>query len=213
MIKYQLQILFTHYKTISVTALILVLPFIRIVTSFDSIGREMDVCIAWAAIAMCSDSYYLERSLGTVENFYLMSKNKMKIIIMRIGVSIIFMMILSIMAFWGFLWQKQYEFFKQNTIMGHFFQSMFAFVSTLLFFSVLSMTTTNIIKNIWIGMAVNIFVWGVLVQLSPSKSIFNIFAFSSFNHDWIRSKIMYLAISVILLFMNKVIIERSPYHS
>ncbi len=210
MIGYQLRIFFSPYKTVCTMLLILVLPFVKSVSMFDAIGRVMDTNLVWAAIVMCTDVYTLELHNNTAETLYLTKKSKLGIISIRIMLACIFILLLAPISFWSFLWQEPGTSYENISNMSHFIQSMIAFVPTILFFGILSMTATNIVHNTWIGMAISIIVWTIYMKLSFLTSIFNIFAFGSRLPEWQTSKILYFFIAWGLLFANKRLVEKSP---
>lgn len=215
--KNEIKILYSPFKIVYSIVAIIILPLVRGISNVTEIGIAMEPFISILAIAIFADTYYIEISNNTSETFYIMGKDKYKSILIRIFINWLYVMILSTISFWIFLIQKPY--IESTYIIFKIFgQSIIAFSATILFWGVFSFTIVNLLKKLWTGIGIAIFINSVMSSALGRyiPNIINIFSYGNINNQgeeykyWIFSKLIYSVIAIILLLYNKKLLEKSP---
>lgn len=212
LLKYQCRIIFSSpYKMACAILLTLALPFITGVSNFDFIGRSLDRTLAIPMIILCSDVYCIELTHYTADNLYCAIRSKMGLIMQRFFLFFILMLILSPIVFAMFLWNHPMKPVK-GIYLEHILQSAFAIPCTLFFYGVFSMTVSNIFKSYWAGLIISISSVVMLFgSISDKNEIWSIFSFTYRHPIWPWSKVLYVVLGIILIYLNKWLVNRSPY--
>lgn len=210
LIKYQFGISVKKFKTLFVALFILLLPIIRYVDSCYHLGIVMDKWLAFGAMIMFADIYMIEKQHETIDMFYLATRYKKTSIIIRTLECFAVVVIFTVLMY-AFSLFRVIRIPPLSILAKIFIENMFAFSATILFWGMLAFTTVNIMKNLWVGLAVPIILWFILTSTLPIPGIINIFSYEKDFAYWYISKLIYVVISVIFLLCNLKIIEKSPY--
>lgn len=95
------------YKIFYSCAFILILCAIHPIIYYEEIGSAIQSPIAFLTIIFCSDAYLMEVKSKRADVFHLYNQKKqLKAISQRVGVQILYLLILSCVGYVLFFWQK-----------------------------------------------------------------------------------------------------------
>ncbi|URW87726.1 hypothetical protein M5E86_11160 [Blautia wexlerae] len=95
------------YKIFYSCAFILILCVIHPIIYYEEIGSAIQSPIAFLTIIFCSDTYLMEVKSKRADVFHLYDQKKqLKVISQRVGVQILYLLILSCVGYVLFFWQK-----------------------------------------------------------------------------------------------------------
>ncbi len=95
------------YKIFYSCAFILILCAIHPIIYYEEIGSAIQSPIAFLTIIFCSDTYLMEVKSKRADVFHLYDQKKqLKVISQRVGVQILYLLILSCVGYVLFFWQK-----------------------------------------------------------------------------------------------------------
>lgn len=195
--KQDIKICLPLYKLVYSVMFLIILSLVRGISTVFEIGGALDSNIALLAIVFCAETYVMEKSGGRGEIFRLFPvKNRVKAVRRRLLIQNLYLYLLSYIGFFFFFWQR-----PQNMIGISFWYEygtyMLAVTGTILFWSTLSMTISNLFGNQWGGIAVSLIIWMVVNSMYGQDVLgkFNIFAYGFRNvmevHDvsWMFGKL------------------------
>lgn len=213
--KYELKISLSMTKIIYSCLFICLLPLVRGISSVDQIGGAIDSNIALLAIIFCADTYYQEYIGKRNEVIALLpSKSKFQLFIRRLFIEISYLLCIGMIGYWLFFWQK--PLISLSLPLGYeYILAVFAFLGSIIFWGSLSATLVNYFCNLWVGIGLNILLW-LTVNSKMGADLpnwINIFAYGNrliknSSEGWIYGKITGILIAVILVMLNRKIINR-----
>ena len=195
--KQNIKICLPFYKICYSLCFLVLLSLIRGVTYLEEIGPAMDANIALLAIVFCADIYVIEQNENRWELFSLYSwKKKAKTIIQRLMIQVIYLSVISSIGYFFFIWQKPINLKGESEVLLYMMY-LIAVIATILFWSTLSMTISNICENQWAGIAVCVVFWLVFNSSTGEKMLgnFNVFSYTMqdinyavTDYDWLFGK-------------------------
>lgn len=206
---------------VSITKILIAIGFaicVAIITtasSKDVTKYLVDQYVGIIAIIFYYDVYCIEVDQNTAESFYLQMNYKTKILMLRVLVCEIISVAISIMSMLllcvkttdaiAFSWTEM------------FVEGLFAYAGTAFFFGTIALTVANFFYNKWIGAIVSALLMGVCTSTKAVgiPLILNLFSFGcltteGFYEDWWISKLIYIAVAIILIATNISMIKRPP---
>ena len=106
-LKTELKNCLSLYKIFYSCAFILILCAIHPIIYYEEIGSAIQSPIAFLTIIFCSDTYLMEVKSKRADVFHLYDQKKqLKVISQRVGVQILYLLILSCVGYVLFFWQK-----------------------------------------------------------------------------------------------------------
>lgn len=106
-LKTELKNCLSLYKIFYSCAFILILCVIHPIIYYEEIGSAIQSPIAFLTIIFCSDTYLMEVKSKRADVFHLYDQKKqLKVISQRVGVQILYLLILSCVGYVLFYWQK-----------------------------------------------------------------------------------------------------------
>ena len=106
-LKTELKNCLSLYKIFYSCAFILILCAIHPIIYYEEIGSAIQSPIAILTIIFCSDTYLMEVKSKRADVFHLYDQKKqLKVISQRVGVQILYLLILSCVGYVLFFWQK-----------------------------------------------------------------------------------------------------------
>ena len=110
------------YKIFYSCAFILILCVIHPIIYYEEIGSAIQSPIAFLTIIFCSDTYLMEVKSKRADVFHLYDQKKqLKVISQRVGVQILYLLILSCVGYLLFFWQKPGSVNKTLRVFRYFF--------------------------------------------------------------------------------------------
>lgn len=216
--KYNLKISLPVYKIIYSIAFMFVMALIRPTVTPSEILMVIEPNICFLAIVFIADIFYCEFKENRINVFYLFSdKQKYKTILQRFIVDFIYLILLVLLFYWFYVLLQNTDLFSSETILiyGYIFLSCFM---TVFFFSVFSLTLTNIFQNMWAGIGITLTIWFVfntkIKEYLPLN--LNIFAYeidpglNARATPYFVSRILYMIFGVLMLIGNYLLVKRSP---
>lgn len=195
--KQDVKICLPLYKLVYSVMFLIILSLVRGISAVFEIGGALDSNIALLAIVFCAETYVMEKSGGRGEIFTLFpAKNRVKAVRRRLLIQNLYLYLLSYIGFFFFFWQR-----PQDMVGVSFWYEygtyMLAVTGTILFWSTLSMTISNLFGNQWGGIAVSLIIWMAVNSVYGQDVLgkFNIFAYGFRNvmevHDvsWLCGKL------------------------
>lgn len=215
--KQDLKISLPLYKIGYSLAFIVILSCVHSVVYVNEIGPAIDGKMAALAIVFCADTYLIEKQSKRIEVFRMYSiTNQYHVVLRRITAQIGYLTVLSILNYWMFYWQKPAILDKERTEIFLFLLYCGEVFITIFFWSVLSVTVCNLLQSIWGGMGILFLTWLFLVSKAGEKLLgtWNPFSyeFCKFSEltdwKWVTGKIVTAVCAVLLLFLQKKILEK-----
>ena len=215
--KQDLKISLPLYKIGYSLAFIVILSCVHSVVYINEIGPAIDGKMAVLAIVFCADTYLVERQSRRRDVFQLYSiKNQYHAVLRRVTAQIGYLTGISILTYGMFYWQKPEVLDKEKSEIFLLFLYCGVVFITIFFWSVLSVTVCNLLQSIWGGMGILFLVWLFLVSKAGGEllGVWNPFSyeFCEFTEltewKWAAGKILTAVCAVILLLLQKKILEK-----
>lgn len=141
------------YKVFYSCAFLLILCAIHPIVYYEEIGSAMQAPIALLTIIFCSDTYLMEVKSKRADVFHLYERKKqLKAILQRLGVQILYLLLLSCVGYILFFWQKPGSVANEGVsgikIFVLYFIAMFG---TIWLWSISSVILCTLLRNMWAG--------------------------------------------------------------
>lgn len=158
----------------------ILLCLVRGISDISEIGGAVDTNMALLAIVICSDTYVMEYRGKRWEIFKLFPlRSKTKAIYRRTGIQMLYLSALAYVGYCFFYWQKPAKWYNISSVRlyGMF---LIAVTVTIIFWGMLSMTITDLCRNMWAGMGISIVLWVSINSKMGDELLgkFNVFAYS-----------------------------------
>lgn len=200
------------YKLIYALMFFVVLSLVRGISMTVEIGRAIDTNTALLAAVFCAETYCMERSEKRWEVFTLYSgRQKVKTILQRLLIQVIFLCLLSYIGYFFFYWQKPTA--AEIPFGSLYGMYIIAVTSTVLFWSALSVTLSNICQNQWLGIGACVVIWLSANSKAGEKVFgnFNIFAYSLSGQNWSAPGCKWLYGKAVGIVLSAVMAALLPY--
>ena len=205
------------YKMLYSLLFIVILSLIRGISDVYEIGGAVDSYMALLAIIICSDVYVMEYRGKRWEVFSLFPLgSKVKAVYRRLGSQILYLSLLSYVGYWFFFWQKPLNQFEISPFLLY---GMFlaAAATSIAFWGTLSMTLSNLCRNMWAGVGISMILWMGINSKRGAEVLgdFNVFAFSFCDAqeftkwNWMWGKGTALLIAAVMLAAVPIILKKS----
>lgn len=178
--KQEIKIVLPAYKIFYSLFFPVVLCLIRGVARADEIGGAMDPNIALLSLVFCAETWVMERSGRRLEIFTLYPvKNRVRTVLRRLAVQICYLCVLSYIGYFFYYWQKP-VIPLGKTATGLYGSYLCAVTVTVIFWSILSMTVSNLFQSQWAGIGGSFLLWLTLFSAFGDNALgkFNIFAYA-----------------------------------
>lgn len=189
--KYNVKICLPAYKAIYAILYFGILSLVKGVAYLEEIGAELDTNAALLALVFCAETYCMEWSGNRREIFALYGlEQKKQMVCNRLLIQTVFLWVLACAGYFCFFWQRPID-RGSVPFLRLYGGYVFAVAVTILFWSLLSMTISNLAGNQWAGIGACTFLWLALTSSAGKKLLgnFSIFAYGSqpleeFGRNW-----------------------------
>lgn len=216
LLKQEIKICLPPYKMVYSVMFFVILSLIRGITLTGEIGGALDANAALLAVVFCAETYVMERSSGRWEIFVLYpERNRAKTVMRRLLIQNVYLCVLSYIGFFFFFWQKP-VLLSDNSLLFQYGMYMLAVTGTILFWSTLSVTISNLIGSQWGGIGICLAVWMMINSTFGDKTlgIFNIFAYSfrgteePLDLSWLWGKALGILLAAVMVGMTPYILKK-----
>ena len=132
-----------YYKIAYSIAFVVILSAIQPVVYANEIGGAVERAVSLLAVVFCADTYLVE-----VQS----KRSQAGVVYKRLFVQVAYLIGISLLAYGLFYWQKPVNLTEELDGGALFGIYCIAIPGTVLFWSVLSVTVSNLVRNRWIGM-------------------------------------------------------------
>ncbi len=140
------------YKIFYSCAFLVILCTIHPIIYYEEIGSAVQAPIAFLTIIFCSDTYLMEVKSKRADVFHLYERKKqLKAIWQRLGVQIVYLLLLSCAGYALFFWQKPGSVDESVLGIKIFVVYFIAMFGTIWFWSICSVTLCTLLRNMWAG--------------------------------------------------------------
>ena len=217
LLKQEIKICLPFYKIVSSLLFIFILSLVRGISYVEEIGIAIEEPRAVLAMVFCADSYLVEVQSGRSDIFKLYSfKKQMAVIWKRILLQVFYLMIITMAGYGLFYWQNPERWAEEISEAGMFGIFIPAVAVTILFFSLFSVTVSNLFRNLWAGIGLSFVFWLFFVSKSINELLgtWSLFAYSfrsleePYNFNWLYGKLMTVIFAFILAALMPVILKK-----
>ncbi len=212
----EIKICLPVYKIVYSMAFIVLLSLVRGISDEVEIGIAMEPAIALLTLVFCADTYVIEllEKRGEVFSLYAM-KEKTKAVTRRLLIQISYLIGIAVLGYGFFYWQKPMVPDKRLSAV-FFAMFLIAIIGTILFWGILSMTITNLLRSIWTGIGGSLLLWTILNSKAGDRLLgsWNVFSFSLreikqlHSWDWMCGKTMSCVLAMGMLAVLPVILKK-----
>lgn len=161
--KYDLKISLPLHKVLYAFVFMVIIVIVRQISSRSEIIAAMEPNIALLSAIFMADNYYKEFINEGIQVFYRYpAKFKYLSLIRRSFFSWCYLMLLSIITYWGFIYVYHPINYIPLSEISMFVDTLIACAVSSLFMGMLSFTITNFTQNLGIGIGITILAWGCL---------------------------------------------------
>lgn len=207
--KKEIKICLPLYKICYSFLFVFFFSLVRGVGGTEEIGIAVDTEIGILAIIFCGDTYDIERREKRRDIFRLFPlKKQIKVMLRRLAVQMLYLVILSILGYGMFYWQAPRNSLAVSSwfLFGIF---LLAVLSSVFFWSVLSMMLTTAFRSLPAGSGTALCLWMLLNSTFGEKLLgaYNVFSFgfrrisevNNWNWLWGKGAAVLLSIGMMLL--------------
>lgn len=214
--KQEIKVVLPAYKVFYSLFFPVILCLIRGVSRADEIGGALDPSIALLSLVFCAESWVMERNGRRWEIFALYpAKNRLRTVFRRLAVQLCYLCVLSYAGYFLCYWQRP-SLPPEKTAAGLYGGYLCAVTATVFFWSVLSMTLSNLFRSQWAGIGGSFLLWLTLFSAFGEKALgnFNVFAYAFRELDgaedfsWMAGKAAGIAAAAFLLALQPRILKR-----
>lgn len=189
--KYDAKICLPAYKICYACLYLILLSLVKGIAYWEEIGAVLDINVSLLAAVFCAETYCMEWSGRRGEIFALYEpRRKSWMVCKRLLIQTVFLWLLACGGYFCFLWQRPID-RGSVPFFGLYTSYVIAVTVTILFWSLLSMTVSNLAGSQWIGIGTCIMLWLAMTSKAGQELLgdFSIFAYSSqslneFGREW-----------------------------
>ena len=220
--RYDLKISLSFYKIIYSVVFMVIIIFIRGISTSGEVIAALEPNAALLAGVFMADNYYKEFANGNIQVFYRYSLKKKTIAMVRRSlIDIIYLLLLVLGAYWGYLIIYHPLGFSYDNNVSIMFHTLTACAISIFFFGMLSFTITNFTQKIGVGIGVSVIIW---VCLSSSfaeylPTFLKLFFLEENNQQlgiytpYYTSRFCYLFIALSLAVSNICSLRKAPKYN
>lgn len=216
--KKEVKICMPYYKIAYSIAFVVILSAIQPVIYANEIGGAVERGASLLAVVFCADTYLMEVQSKRSEVFRLYHlKKQAGAVYKRLVVQAAYLIGISLLAYGLFYWQKPVNLTEELDGSALFGLYCIAIPGTILFWSVLSVTVSNLVRNRWIGMGIVLLFWFFSISAKATQLFGNWGPFSYGICDlhklaewnWLGGKMLCVVFAGIMLaFVPKILKKR-----
>lgn len=216
-LKNDLKISLPVYKVVYSAAFVLILSLVRGITSVGEIGVAMESPIALLSLIFCADTYLIElqSKRGDIFRLYPLKKQTTAIL-RRLAIQMIYLLILAVVGYGFFYWQRPDEILGNLTSPEAFALFMTAIPGTIMFWGMLSMTISNFFRNLWAGIGLTFVIWISLISKAGSEFLdkWNVFSYTFMDiktvsdFSWMCGKILSVVLALLMMGLIPVLLKK-----
>ena len=216
--KKEVKICMPYYKIAYSIAFVVILSAIQPVVYANEIGQAVERAVSLLAVVFCADTYLVEVQSKRSEVFCLYNlKKQAGVVYKRLFVQVAYLIGISLLAYGLFYWQKPVNLTEELDGGALFGIYCIAIPGTVLFWSVLSVTVSNLVRNRWIGMGVVLLFWFFSISGKATQFLKNWGPFSYGTCDfgkltewrWLGGKVLCVVFAgMMLAFVPKILKKR-----
>lgn len=140
------------YKIFYSCAFLAILCTIHPIVYYEEIGSAIQAPIAFLTIIFCSDTYLMEVKSKRADVFHLYERKKqLKAIWQRLGVQIVYLLLISCAGYVLFFWQKPGSVNESVSGIKIFVLYFIAMLGTIWLWSICSVILCTLLRNMWTG--------------------------------------------------------------
>lgn len=215
--KYDAKICLPAYKICYACLYFIFLSLVRGVAYREEIGTALDTNVSLLVMVFCAETYCMEWSGRRGEIFVLYEPGrKSRMVCRRLLIQIFFLWMLACGGYFCFFWQRPIDrgivpFF------GLYGSYVIAVAVTILFWSLLSMTISNLAGSQWVGIGACTMLWLAMTSKTGQELLgdFSIFAYGTqslneFGREWgwLEGKAVGLLAAVVMIALIPLIIKK-----
>lgn len=203
--KQEIKICLPGYKLAYSILFMVLLSLVRGISSFDEIGVTIEPYLAILTVVFCGDTYMCEWYAKRGEVFSLLPfRSRIKAVYRRLAIQIGYLWLAGAIGYFLFFWQHpvNYSGVSLGQAYGWF---LFAILGNILFWSLFSMTVSNLFRNQFAGMGSSIVLWLMLYSTWGDRYLgdYNIFSYVfrevSGGTEWIYGNAAAILLSMLML--------------
>lgn len=187
----------------------IVIPFAINFSSRNMAFTIFELYIAIVGIVVFVDTMKIEENCKMHEIMYMAKSGKLQLIIIRVILNIIFICCFSFITFMIINFKINLIGVESERI--DYLTALGIFLPTTILLGMIAMTITSISSNIIIGYFGGFIYWVYWLVNMDNKIILNIFGYTSDIKNYMYGKVMFLFLSIFLLFINYYLLIRSPF--
>ena len=169
------------YKIFYSCAFLLILCAIHPIIYYEEIGSAIQTPITFLSIIFCGDTYLMEVKSKRADVFHLYERKKqLKAILQRLGVQILYLLLLSGVGYILFFWQKPGSVNEGVSGIKIFTLFYLAMLGTIWLWSICSVVCCTLLRNMWAGIGC-LFVMVIGLISREGGSLFGNFGLFSFS--------------------------------
>lgn len=216
--KKEVKICMSYYKIAYSIAFVVILSAIQPVIYANEIGGAVERAVSLLAIVFCADTYLVEVQSKRSEVFHLYHlKKQAGAVYKRLLVQAAYLTGISLLAYGLFYWQKPMNLTEELEGSALFAIYCIAIPGTVLFWSVLSVTVSNLVRNRWIGMGIVLLFWFFSISVKATQLLgsWGLFSYGNCNlHEltewnWLGGKALCVVFTgMMFAFVPKILKKR-----
>lgn len=214
-LKYDVKILFSN-KYILCIVLFVFMPFAVNFSGTEMALSIFELYIPLVGVVLFTDIINIEDKLMTREILYLKSANKTGVVIIRTLINVLFVCLLSIVTLLIINSNLCSIVSGSGLAKGskvNYLDVLVVMLPTTIFLGFLSMTVANLFVNSIVGYIISFFYWVYWLVNLNIKSIINPFGYTANAEYFALSKVALCVLSILLLFTNNYLVNKSPYNN
>lgn len=217
--KYDIKISLPLYKVLYGLAFVIIIVFVRGISSASEIVAAIEPNMALLAGVFMADNYYTEYSDNRIQVFYRYPLKKKYIsVVRRCLVNWVYLLLLVIMAYGGFIYVYRPMNFTSIPPVTLFIGTILVSGVSILFMGSLAFTITNFTQSIGAGISITVLIWGCLSSKVGTflPKFLQLFLLEEPNSQpgalipYYLSRLVYLLIAIGLLTSNIYSLQQQP---
>lgn len=210
----EMKICIPGYKLAYSILFIIILSLVRGITTYDEIGITIEPYLAILSSVFCADTYMCEWNAKRGEVFSLIPEmNRKKVIYRRLILQVLYLWIVGAVGYFLFFWHKPIS-FRNISILHEYGWFLFVMLWNVMFWSMFSMTISNLLRNQIAGIGSSIVLWLVFYSKWGEQYIgkYNVFSYVfrdvSGDLEWIYGSVVEIVLLVLLIGMVPLIMKK-----
>lgn len=217
--KYELKITLMPYKLIYSVLFMLIIIFVRPISSYSEIISVLESSVALLAGVFMADNYYKEYMNERIAVYYRFPYwEKYLSVIKRTFISMVYMVLLTAVCYWGFVFIYDPTNYSGVSIIRIYLQCIGACTTSMFFMGVFCFTVTNSARNLGVGIGILFLAWLFLTSSITDilPEVLQIFKLSGevvqegYLVPFWPSRILYVVVGLVMLLLNIPLVKKQP---